>query len=152
MEAPDGRSHGLAGRLGGAWASLAGGGGVGEPQSGLLGCGSHCTSRRRLRHPRCLCRATELQFYTSAAAMAMLVPAWVFFMVSPGQCPLCLHGLGAEHAWVQAMGVAGCLRCAPKEKGQEVRARPGPVSEAGSHPQRLIHGCGSFLKFSCEGV
>ena len=28
------------------------------------------------------CRAAELQFYTSTAAVAMLVPAWIFFMVS----------------------------------------------------------------------
>ncbi|XP_046516795.1 solute carrier family 35 member E2B isoform X2 [Equus asinus] len=29
------------------------------------------------------CRAAELQFYTSAAAVAMLVPAWIFFMDLP---------------------------------------------------------------------
>lgn len=39
------------------------------------------------RRPR---RATELQFYTSAAAVAMLVPAWVFFLVSAGRA---LRGL-----------------------------------------------------------
>ena len=36
-------------------------------------------SVRHVCRPR---RAAELQFYTSAAAVAMLVPAWIFFMVS----------------------------------------------------------------------
>lgn len=35
----------------------------------------------------CPRRAAELQFYTSAAAVAMLVPAWIFFMVSPALAP-----------------------------------------------------------------
>ncbi|NWU34404.1 S35E2 protein, partial [Hylia prasina] len=30
-----------------------------------------------------LCRAPELQFYTSAAAVVMLIPAWIFFMDVP---------------------------------------------------------------------
>ena len=29
------------------------------------------------------CRAPELQFYTSAAAVVMLIPAWIFFMDVP---------------------------------------------------------------------
>lgn len=49
----------------------------------------------------CARRAAELQFYTSAAAVAMLVPAWVFFMVSGEQSPwhlaaFALSALGAE--------------------------------------------------------
>lgn len=35
---------------------------------------------REIQH-LCPRRAPELQFYTSAAAMAMLIPAWIFFMV-----------------------------------------------------------------------
>lgn len=38
--------------------------------------------------PRCPLRAAELQFYTSAAAVVMLVPAWVF-----------LVSLGVGAAW-----------------------------------------------------
>lgn len=38
--------------------------------------------------PRCPLRAAELQFYTSAAAVVMLVPAWVF-----------LVSLGVGTAW-----------------------------------------------------
>lgn len=45
----------------------------------------------------CPCRAAELQFYTSAAAVAMLVPAWIFFMVSfRRSATLILGDWGAE--------------------------------------------------------
>lgn len=42
----------------------------------------HVTRPRACRYKRCSCFSPpELQFYTSAAAVIMLIPAWVFLMV-----------------------------------------------------------------------
>lgn len=69
--------------------------------------------------PRLARRAPELQFYTSAAALAMLIPAWVLFMVGP---PSGLHPQFGGHDASQGgrkpqpqariqQGPAGQARC-----------------------------------------
>ncbi|KAM5320192.1 solute carrier family 35 member E2B isoform 3-T6 [Glossophaga mutica] len=46
----------------------------------IMDCLQNVFSKKLLSGDKYRFSATELQFYTSAAAMAMLVPAWVFFM------------------------------------------------------------------------
>lgn len=49
----------------------------------IMDCLQNVFSKKLLSGDKYRFSATELQFYTSAVAMAMLVPAWVFFMDLP---------------------------------------------------------------------
>nr|XP_020136890.1 solute carrier family 35 member E2 isoform X2 [Microcebus murinus]XP_020136891.1 solute carrier family 35 member E2 isoform X3 [Microcebus murinus] len=49
----------------------------------IMDCLQNVFSKKLLSGDKYRFSAPELQFYTSAAAMAMLVPAWIFFMDAP---------------------------------------------------------------------
>jgi len=51
----------------------------------IMDCLQNVFSKKLLSGDKYRFSAAELQFYTSAAAVAMLVPAWIFFMVSSGR-------------------------------------------------------------------
>lgn len=49
----------------------------------IMDCLQNVFSKKLLSGDKCRLSAPELQFYTSAAAVAMLIPAWIFFMDVP---------------------------------------------------------------------
>uniref|UniRef100_A0A8D1JSR1 Solute carrier family 35 member E2B n=1 Tax=Sus scrofa TaxID=9823 RepID=A0A8D1JSR1_PIG len=103
----------------------------------VMDCLQNVFSKKLLSGDKYRFSAAELQFYTSAAAVAMLVPAWAFFMVSPP----------GPRAWPPACGgcrLLGVWCCssfrisrAPRstvnraelcEQAREVSCRPRPRS------------------------
>uniref|UniRef100_A0A8D1DFV9 Solute carrier family 35 member E2B n=1 Tax=Sus scrofa TaxID=9823 RepID=A0A8D1DFV9_PIG len=106
----------------------------------VMDCLQNVFSKKLLSGDKYRFSAAELQFYTSAAAVAMLVPAWAFFMcrqhrqarlVHLAQC----HSFRQQsHQPVSCWYRPGDSRCPALQQGQAAAARGHAVFGHGRRP------------------
>ncbi|XP_045404699.1 solute carrier family 35 member E2B isoform X2 [Lemur catta] len=101
----------------------------------IMDCLQNVFSKKLLSGDKYRFSAPELQFYTSAAAMAMLVPAWIFFMKNNRTGSLCpaFPGLACRHGRALSAPAARAGRFTEHER---VSVQTGSPSARG--PGRLV--------------
>ncbi|XP_027462543.2 solute carrier family 35 member E2A-like isoform X2 [Zalophus californianus] len=111
----------------------------------IMDCLQNVFSKKLLSGDKYRFSAAELQFYTSAAAVTMLVPAWIFFMDLPviGRSGksfsysqdvvllLLMDGVLFHLQSVTAYALMGKISPVTFRRREPVRERPGPGGRAG---------------------